>query len=81
MQKKLEAIELRPEIRHANLKEMSNELTSTREELAQLKSDLNIYSDLTPDTSLARAQVQDLKEQLAQMEMQIADNISNINSN
>ena len=51
-----------------------------REKLTQIRSKLSAYSDLTPDINLARVQVQQLKEELAQMENQITDNISNINA-
>ncbi len=70
-----------PEIRHGSLEKRSKELALAREKLSQLRSKLDVYSDLTPDLNLAKIQVQNVKDQLMQLESQITDNISNINSN
>lgn len=53
----------------------------TIEKLSQLRSKLDVYSDLTPDLNLAKIQVQNAKDELKQLETQITDNIANIHSN
>ena len=72
--------EFRSNIRHGHLGKQASELTAARERLAQIRTKLNVYSDLTPDVNLARIQVQHLKDELKLLETQITDNISNINS-
>lgn len=72
--------EFQSNIRHGHLEKQATELAAARERLAQIRTKLNVYSDLTPDVNLARIQVQHLKDELKQLETQITDNISNINS-
>lgn len=81
LERKLEAVDYTPDIGHGSLQKRSKELTSATEKLSQLRSKLDIYSDLTPDLNLAKIQVQNAKDELMQLESLITDNISNINSN
>lgn len=69
-----------PEIRHGALDNRAKQLKTASEKLMLLRSKLNVYSDLTPDISLARIQVQNLKDELTQIENQISENISSIHS-
>lgn len=80
LQKKLQSVDYDPNLRHTSLEKRYKELNLASEKLLKLKSKLDIYSDLTPDLNLAKIQVQNLKEELLQLENQITDNISNINS-
>ncbi len=77
----MEAVEYTSEIGHRSLEKRSKELILAGEKLAQLRSKLDIYSDLTPDINLAKIQLQNVKDELMQLESKITDNISNINSN
>lgn len=58
----------------------SNEIKAEREKLEQYKKKLEIYSDLSPDPALARMQVQNLKDEVARLEKEIADNITSIHT-
>jgi len=79
-EKRLETVDFQAEVRHGNLEKKYEDWKLIRDKLTQIRSKLSAYSDLTPDINLARVQVQQLKEELAQMENQITDNISNINA-
>nr|CAH0098645.1 unnamed protein product [Daphnia galeata] len=81
LEKKLEAVDYTSDIGHRSLEQRYKDLNLASEKLSQLRSKLDIYSDLTPDLNLAKIQVQNAKDELMQLERQITDNISNINSN
>jgi len=67
-------------VKHSELQDEARKLSKSKSSLAQLRLKLDVYSDLTPDINLARIQVRNLKEELQNLEAEITDNISNINS-